>query len=103
MSNIKSKSISSSQTSGIESLVNKIPKGDSALLFDKINYILMAVGLVLIAVGFMLMAGGADVDPNVFDPNEVYSSRRITVAPIVVLLGFIVEIVAVLKKPSLQQ
>ncbi|HUH74690.1 MAG TPA: DUF3098 domain-containing protein [Chitinophagales bacterium] len=85
--------------SGIEGLMNKIPKGDGALLFDKTNYILMGIGVVLIAIGFILMSGGRH-DPNVFDVNEIYSARRITVAPIMILLGFIVEIFAVLKIPS---
>lgn len=85
--------------SGIESLMNKIPKGDGMLLFDKTNYILMLVGFVIIMIGFILMSGGRQ-DPNVFDPNEIYSFRRITLAPIVVILGFIVEIFAILKKPS---
>lgn len=90
----------SSQAAGIEGIINKIPKGNGVLLYDKTNYILMLAGVVLIAVGFILMSGGGSKDPNVFDPAEVYSSTRITVAPILVLLGFVVELFAVLKKPS---
>lgn len=88
-----------SSASGIEGLMNKIPKGDGTLLFNKTNYILMAIGVVFIIVGFILMSGGHS-DPNVFDVNEIYSARRITVAPIMILLGFIIEIFAILKQPS---
>lgn len=61
------------------------------------NYKLLAIGLGVIVIGFILMAGGGSDDPNVFN-EEVYSFRRITLAPIVVLAGFIFEIYAILKK-----
>lgn len=61
------------------------------------NYKLLAIGLAVIVIGFILMAGGGSDDPNVFN-EEVYSFRRITLAPIVVLAGFIFEIYAILKK-----
>lgn len=64
---------------------------------EKKNYKLLAVGLAIIVVGFILMAGGASDDPNVFN-EDVYSFRRITLAPIVVLAGFIFEIYAIMKK-----
>ena len=96
---VQSKYSETTAASGIEGLMNKIPKGDSVLLFDKTNYILMLIGFVLIMLGFVLMSGGRQ-DPNVFNTNEIYSFRRITLAPIVIIIGFIVEIFAVLKKPS---
>lgn len=58
----------------------------------------MIVGALLILTGMLLMAGGKNTDPNVFDVNEVYGFRRITLAPIVVIAGFIVEIYAIFKK-----
>lgn len=64
---------------------------------EKKNYKLLAVGLAIIVVGFILMAGGGSDDPNVFN-EEVYSFRRITLAPIVVLAGFVFEIYAIMKK-----
>ena len=73
---------------------------NTELLYDKVNYVIMGVALLLIAVGFACMAGGASSDPNIFDANEVYSFRRITLAPFLVILGFTVGIFAVLKKPS---
>jgi hypothetical protein len=69
-------------------------------LFGKENYILMLVGLLVLAFGFFLMAGGKSNDPKVFDPKEVYSTTRITVAPILIIAGFIIEIVAIMKKPK---
>lgn len=62
------------------------------------NYKLLAIGFVIILVGFLLMLGGKSDDPNVFS-EEIFSFRRITLAPIVVLAGFIFEIWAIMKKP----
>lgn len=58
----------------------------------------MAIGAVLVLAGFLLMSGGKNADPNTFDTNVVYSKMRITVAPILILLGLVVEIYAILKK-----
>ena len=69
-------------------------------LFGKENYIWMAIGAVIIAIGMFLMSGGKNQDPKVFDTNVVYSFTRITVAPILILLGFVVEIYAIFKKPK---
>jgi len=69
-------------------------------LFDKTNYVIMLVGLLLIVLGFFLMAGGKSTDPNVFNYEEIYSFRRITLAPIIIMAGFIVEIVAIMRKPK---
>lgn len=67
-------------------------------LFGKQNIILMVIGLVVIAIGMMLMSGGKNTDPNVFDENLVYSTRRITVAPIVILIGLGMEVFAIFRK-----
>ena len=69
-------------------------------LFGKENYIWMLAGLVLLALGFFLMAGGKSTDPKVFDTKEVYSTTRITIAPILIIAGFIIEIIAIMKKPK---
>ena len=71
----------------------------SLAFFGKQNYIWMLIGAALIIVGMLLMSGGKSADPNVFNPNEVYGFRRITLAPIVIILGFIVEVYAIFKKP----
>jgi len=62
------------------------------------NYKLMAIGFVIIIVGFILMAGGRSDDPKVFS-EDIFSFRRITVAPLIVLAGFIFEIYAIMKRP----
>ena len=73
------------------------PKFQFAL--SKENYILLAIGFIIILIGFLLMMGGRSEDPNVFNP-EIFSFRRIVLAPLVVLFGFIFEIYAIMKKPS---
>jgi uncharacterized membrane protein len=69
-------------------------------LFGKENYIWIFAGLVVILLGLLLMAGGNSKDPNVFSNNEVYSFRRITVAPILILLGLGIEVFAIFRKPK---
>lgn len=71
---------------------------NSAVLFSKENYMWMLAGLVVMAIGFLLMAGGKSANPNEFHAEDVYSARRITVAPILIIAGFILEIVGILKK-----
>jgi membrane-bound ClpP family serine protease len=63
------------------------------------NYKLLAIGFAIIVAGFLLMLGGKSEDPNVFN-EKIFSFRRITLAPIVVLAGFIFEIWAIMKKPK---
>jgi len=66
----------------------------------KENYILLVIGFAIIVLGFILMIGGKSQDPNIFNEEEIFSFRRITLAPIVVLVGFIFEIWAIMKKPK---
>lgn len=75
-------------------------KPEAISLFAKENYRWMIIGIVIVAIGLFLMAGGKSKDPNVFDPNEVYSFTRITLAPILVLAGLGIEILAIFKKPK---
>ncbi len=72
----------------------------AAGLFDKLNLKWMLAGLIIIAIGVVLMAGGKSNDPNVFNAKEVYSFTRITVAPILIIAGLVIEIVAIFKKPK---
>lgn len=70
------------------------------MLYSKKNYLLMGASLLLILIGFILiMSGGQSEDPTAFSP-EIFSSRRIVVAPIVCLSGFILMIYAILVKPT---
>ena len=62
------------------------------------NYKLLAIGFVIIVIGFLLMIGGKSDSPDKFS-NEIFSFRRITLAPIVVLAGFAFEIWAIMKRP----
>ncbi len=68
-------------------------------IFGKQNYLLMGAGLLCIALGYVLMQGGGSTDPNVFNP-EIFSPQRIIVAPIFVLLGFVLEALAILRRPK---
>lgn len=63
------------------------------------NYKLLLIGFVIIIFGFILMIGGGSDDPNVFNEKELFSFRRITLAPLVILAGFAFEIWAIMKKP----
>ena len=64
------------------------------------NYILLIIGFVIIVTGFLLMIGGKSENPNEFFPDQLFSFRRITLAPIIVLFGFVFEIWAIMKKPK---
>ncbi|MFI2741342.1 DUF3098 domain-containing protein [Zhouia sp. PK063] len=68
-------------------------------IFQKKNYIVMLVGLLVIALGFILMSGGGSDDPNVYDP-DIFNFTRIRVAPTLVILGFAIEIFAILINPE---
>ena len=69
-------------------------------LFEKTNYTWMLIGGGVMILGFLLMAGGRSDDPNVFNASEVYSTRRITIAPIVILAGLVIEIIAIFRQPK---
>ena len=66
--------------------------------FDKVNFILLAVGMAIVVVGFLLMTGAGSSD-SVYEP-DIFSARRIKVAPIVCLFGFVSMIYAVVRKPK---
>ena len=80
-------------------------KNKKEFIFSKKNYGLMIIGLGVIVLGFILMIGGGSKDPNVFNP-DIFNFRRIRLAPALVLIGFGIEIFAILrsfkntKKPS---
>jgi hypothetical protein len=71
---------------------------DHTPLFGKTNYLLMALGAVVIAAGMLLMAGGKSTDPNQFNYASIYSTARVTIAPILILLGLGIEVYAIFKK-----
>jgi hypothetical protein len=67
-------------------------------IFGKDNLRWMLIGLVVIAIGLVLMAGGKGEDPNVFAENEVYSMKRITMAPLMIVAGLLIEVYAIIRK-----
>jgi len=68
-------------------------------LFEKVNYKILLIGIAVIALGFILMSGGGSDNPNVFS-EDIFSFRRIRLAPTVVLIGFGITIYAILKNPA---
>ncbi len=80
-------------------MAKKETKESTGFALGKENYKLMAIGFAIIVIGFILMAGGGSDDPNVFN-HDIFSFRRITLAPIILLFGFAFEIYAIMKKPK---
>ncbi|MDT0689946.1 DUF3098 domain-containing protein [Salegentibacter sp. F188] len=78
---------------------NPSPKQQTAFIFGKKNYVMMFIGLGVIALGFILMAGGGSEDPNTFNP-AIYNFQRIRLAPTLVLIGFAIEVYAILVNPN---
>lgn len=66
--------------------------------FDRMNYILLAVGMAVVIIGFLLMSGSGSTDTN--NNPDIFSARRIKVAPVVCLLGFVSMIYAVVRRPK---
>ena len=69
-------------------------------IFNKENYKWMLLGVVVMAIGMFLLSGGKNTDPAVFDKSKVYSTTRITIAPILILAGLVIEIFAIFRKPQ---
>jgi len=69
------------------------------MIFEKKNYILMAIGVVLILLGLTLLSGGGSKDPAIFN-KEIFNAQRIVIAPMVMLAGFVLEIYAIMYKPK---
>ena len=70
---------------------------------DKENYLWMLGGVVIMAIGLLLMTGGKSDDPNQFHPDQVYSITRITIAPILIIAGLVVECFAIFRKPKTKE
>ncbi|MBG6111794.1 hypothetical protein H4V97_002242 [Flavobacterium sp. CG_23.5] len=68
-------------------------------LFEKVNYKILLIGIGVIALGFILMSGGGSDNPNVFS-EDIFSFRRIRLAPTTVLIGFGITVYAILKNPK---
>ena len=77
-------------------------KHHSTSIFGKKNYLIMGIGLAVIAIGFILMSGGGSDNPAVFDAS-IFNFRRIHLAPVLVLIGFAIEIYAILVNPNKEE
>jgi len=80
---------------------NKNKKQDAVkpMLFGRENYKYLLIGLGFIVLGFILMSGGGSDDPNIWNP-AIFNFRRIRLAPMLILLGILVEIYAIMRKPQ---
>lgn len=78
---------------------NKDMQGGDQLPFTKSNYMFLVIGFVIVIIGYFLMAGGGSDDPNVFS-EAIFSTRRLTIAPIVILAGFGVILYSIMKKST---
>ncbi len=67
--------------------------------FEKRNYQLLIAGVIVMAIGFVLMSGGGSEDPNVFS-DAIFNTQRLTIAPILILTGLVIEVFAILHKPK---
>jgi hypothetical protein len=75
-------------------------KANHRFAFQKVNFKWLLIGLAINFLGFILMIGGESPDPAKFDANELFSPIRITLAPILVVLGYLIIIYAIMKKPK---
>jgi len=80
-------------------LSEKLKQKNENFALEKDNYVFLAIGFVIIIIGFLLMIGGKSEDPKGFS-EAIFSFRRITLAPIIVLLGFAFEIWAIMRRPK---
>ncbi len=80
----------------------KESKDTTGFALGKENYKLLAIGFAVIVIGFILLAGGGSDDPNVFN-EDIFNFRRLTLAPVLLLIGFVFEIYAIMKKPKEEQ
>jgi hypothetical protein len=86
-------------TDTTSSVKSKTDEAGNVFAFNRENYKLLLIGLAFIVVGFLLMIGGGSDDPDVFN-EEVFSFRRLTLAPVLVLAGYVIEIFAIMKRPK---
>ncbi len=77
----------------------KKEKDTTEFVFGKQNYILLLISILVIIIGFALLAGGGSDNPNEFSP-EIFSNRRMYVAPVVILVGYFLVIYAIMKRPK---
>ena len=79
--------------------INKTEEEQKSFSLDKKNYIILAIGFAVILLGYILMSGGKSESPDVFN-QEIFSFRRITLAPILIIIGFVIEIFGIMWHPK---
>lgn len=72
---------------------------EEKFLFQRENYILFGIGLAFIILGFILMTGGGSDDPQKYN-EELFNSRRIILSPLLIVIGFVIEVFAILRRPK---
>ena len=72
---------------------------EEKFLFQRENYILFGIGLAFIILGFILMTGGGSDDPQIYN-EELFNSRRIIFSPLLIVIGFVIEVFAILRRPK---
>ncbi|MDF1699362.1 MAG: DUF3098 domain-containing protein [Saprospiraceae bacterium] len=96
---VKSKSGASSEINPVSTSTNS-NSSSADLLFGKTNYMYILGGIGLMVIGFVLMSGGSMPDPNTWDESIIYSTRRTLIAPIFILAGLVVQVLAIFKKSN---
>ena len=97
MDNKKKNTVSKPVTNDIKATKNEESALDFA--FGPMNYILLGVGIILLGLGYILLSGGGSDDPNVFN-TEMFNSRRMVEAPLMIVIGLVVEICAIMFRPK---
>jgi len=72
---------------------------NNGMVLGKTNYILLAVGFIILIVGYILLSGGKAPNPKAFS-NELFTTTRVTIAPILIILGFTIDVIALILKPK---
>lgn len=72
---------------------------EEKFLFQRENYILFGIGLAFIILGFILMTGGGSDDPQIYN-EELFNSQRIILSPLLIVVGFVIEVFAILRRPK---
>ena len=72
---------------------------EEKFLFQRENYILFGIGLAFIILGFILMTGGCSDNPQIYN-EELFNSRRIILSPLLIVVGFVIEVFAILRRPK---
>jgi fumarate reductase subunit D len=78
---------------------NKEEQSNMVFAFNKTNYTILVAGLLVLIIGFLLMVGGGSDDPEVFS-DAIFGFRRLTLAPILILLGYLIEMFAIMYRPK---